>query len=110
MSGAFALQLRSPNETMSVRDAARDGDAITIRVQLADIWDLVRIEAGEHTPVIVVKEAALRVLAPGFVSASDYVVKLNGLEVLDESVSLSYAGARNGSTFLLAFRRRRPVR
>jgi hypothetical protein len=42
--------------------------------------------------------------------AEDYVMKLAGWEVLDENLSLSAAGARSGSIFLLTSRRRRPVR
>ena len=39
-----------------------------------------------------------------------FVVKLNGFEVLDENVSVADSGATNGSTFLVSYRRRRPVR
>jgi hypothetical protein len=38
------------------------------------------------------------------------VVKLNGYEVLDEDAALSDIGAFDGSTLLLTYRRRRPVR
>jgi hypothetical protein len=40
----------------------------------------------------------------------DFVIKLRGWELLDESQSLAAAGAGNGSTFLVTSRRRRPVR
>jgi hypothetical protein len=40
----------------------------------------------------------------------DYVLKLNGWEVLDESASLAATGAVDGSIFLVTGRRRRPVR
>ena len=40
----------------------------------------------------------------------DYVVKLRGHEVLDERRSIAEVGARDGSTFLVTNRRRRPVR
>jgi hypothetical protein len=37
------------------------------------------------------------------------MVKLRGYEVLDEDAPLSSTGARDGSTFLITDRRRRPV-
>jgi hypothetical protein len=40
----------------------------------------------------------------------EFVMKLRGWEVLDESASLTDAGAIDGSIFLLTYRRRRPVR
>jgi len=38
------------------------------------------------------------------------ILKLNGFEILDENVSIADTGATNGSTFLVTYRRRRPVR
>ena len=40
----------------------------------------------------------------------DFVMKLRGFEVLDEQAPVPVAGAREGSTFLLTYRHRRPVR
>ena len=40
----------------------------------------------------------------------DFVVKLRGWEVLDESASLADAGVVDGSILLLTYRRRRAVR
>ena len=57
-----------------------------------------------------VKLRALEALYPEAQMHQDFVVKLNGWEVLDESVSLTDAGVINGSTLLLTFRRRRAVR
>jgi hypothetical protein len=37
------------------------------------------------------------------------MVKLNGWEILDENAPISSTDARNGSIFLIADRRRRPV-
>jgi hypothetical protein len=61
--------------------------------------------------VLALKRRALQELfpdAPGGVAA--FVLKLGGIEVLDESASLADVGAANGSIFLLTHRRRRPVR
>ena len=43
-------------------------------------------------------------------NVSEYVVKLRGFEVHDESQSLEGIGALDGSTLLVIARRRRPVR
>jgi hypothetical protein len=40
----------------------------------------------------------------------DFVLKLNGWEVLDETASLAATGAVDGSIFLVTNRKRRPVR
>jgi hypothetical protein len=109
MTMRFASTLRTRDETMQV-GAGAAGDSITIRVQMAEVWDVVRISAGRQTQVSVIKEAALERLLPDFVSTADFYLRLNGFEVLDESASLEDEGVRDGSTLLLTFRRRRPVR
>jgi hypothetical protein len=60
--------------------------------------------------VLSVKIAALRSLYPDVDHPDNWVIKLGGFEVLDESASLAEAGAVDGSIFLLTGRRRRPVR
>jgi hypothetical protein len=69
---------------------------------------VVRLGAAES--VIVLKAAALTALQPNGDPPDAFVMKLNGFEVLDEGASLSDVGAKNGSTFLVTYRRRRPVR
>jgi Protein of Unknown function (DUF2604) len=83
---------------------------ITIRVQLAEAWDTVRVDTPPSESVAVVKTQALAALRPNGEPVDAFVVKLNGFEVLDENVSVADSGATNGSTFLLSYRRRRPVR
>jgi hypothetical protein len=82
---------------------------ITIRVEVPERWDVALISAAPTTSVSDVKRAALRSVSPDD-DPDDYVIKLRGFEVLDENVSLTDAGARDGSIFLLTNRRRRPVR
>lgn len=109
MSVPFTAQLRSRPEV--IRLGTESEPVITIRVQVPEVWDTVRIDAPADTPVSVVKERALQALMPD--EAGDlagYVMKLAGWEVLDERVSLADAGAKHGSIFLLTNRRRRPVR
>ena len=94
----------------SVRLGAPDAKSITVRVEVPEVWDLVIVHAPAAESVLAVKVAALRSLYPDSEHADDWVIKLGGFEVLDESASLAQAGAVVGSIFLLTGRRRRPVR
>ncbi|HEV8363762.1 MAG TPA: hypothetical protein VGQ52_09595 [Gemmatimonadaceae bacterium] len=86
-------------------------DAIVVRAQVPEVWDAVRIQAPRGATVLEVKRRALAELVPDEASDSEeYVVKLRGFEVLDETLSLDEAGVRDGSTLLITGRRRRPVR
>ena len=107
MSATFANSLRA-RDTVRVGGEGRAG--ITVRVQMAEVWDAVRVQAPPTEPVLAVKVAALEALYPQGEFHEDFVMKLRGFEVLDENASLTEAGAADGSTFLLAHRRRRPVR
>ena len=51
----------------------------------------------------------MRELAPDVARIDEYVVKLHGFEILDETAPLSSTAASNGSIFLITDRRRRPV-
>jgi hypothetical protein len=93
-----------------VRLAPPGAPTVTVRVQLAEAWDAVRVEAAPGEPVLAVKVRALAALDPGADYHDDFVVKLRGAEVLDENASLAEVGATDGSTVLLMRRRRRPVR
>jgi hypothetical protein len=113
MTTPFVTSLRARPETLVLGSAPR----LTLRVEMPEVWDTVRIQAPGTEPVSQVKEAALKALYPNGASYADngasyadFVIKLNGYEVLDESVPLAQTGAIDGSTFLLTFRRRRPVR
>lgn len=90
--------------------AADAADRWTVRVQVAEVWDAVRVSAPASEPVLAVKVAALEVLYPEAAYHDDFVAKLHGIEVLDEHATLAESGARDGSIFLLAHRRRRPIR
>ncbi|HET7584157.1 MAG TPA: hypothetical protein VFK13_04575 [Gemmatimonadaceae bacterium] len=92
-----------------IRLAPPDAQAMAIRVEVPERWDVVRIDALPSTTVLSVKVAALEALAPR-ADAALWVIKLRGYEVLDEERSLADVGATSGTTFLLTHRRRRPVR
>jgi hypothetical protein len=104
MTTPFVTSLRARPGTVVL------GDGMTIRVEMPEVWDTVRIQTPANEPVSAIKEAALEALYPNGASYAQFVMKLNGYEVLDESLPLSQTGALDGSTFLLTFRRRRPVR
>jgi hypothetical protein len=108
MTTPFVASIRTRRDV--IRLGAPGAPTITIRVQLADVWDAVRIDAPASESVLAVKAAALVALAPEAERHDDFVMKLRGFEVLDENASLSEVGAVNGSIFLVAYRRRRPVR
>jgi hypothetical protein len=109
MTEPFVAQLRTRGDIIEL--ASPGGPAITLRVEMPEVWDAVRVHASPDERVVTVKRRALERLHPGSELHDDaYVLKLNGWEVLDESASLAAAGAVDGSIFLVTNRRRRPVR
>ena len=107
MSAPFVTTLRVRDST--IRVAPENALAITIRVEMPEVWDVVRIVAEPTQPVIDVKKAALEALFPG-AAPEEMVVKLRGWEILDEMASLAHSGIVDGSILVMMFRRRRPVR
>ena len=87
---------------------AGDANTLHLRAQVLEAWDAIRIDAAPSATVKSLKDLALKHLYP-HVKAEEYVVKLNGFEILDELAPISSTPARNGSIFLIADRRRRPV-
>ena len=108
MKGSFVASLRARPETLSI--GTPDSSAITIRVQLAEAWDTIRVVVSPGESVAAVKVRALDVLDQGAMPVDDYIITYRGFEILDEGVSLSAAGVVNGATLLIASRHRRPVR
>lgn len=108
MTTPFVAGLRT--RPQAIRVGAPGAPAIVLRVQGAGKWDAVRVDAPPSEPVHALKSAALEALFPDAEYLDDFVLKLRGFEVLDERASLSESGAVNGSIFLLAHRRRQPVR
>lgn len=107
--GPFTANLRSRPGTV-VRLGEPNEPVITVRVQIPEVWDAVRVETPAAEPVLRVKVRALDALFPNAEFHEDFVVKLNGFEVLDENASVAEAGAVDGSIFLVTHRRRRAVR
>jgi hypothetical protein len=107
VSAPFVTTLRARNSTISI--APEGAQVITIRVEMPEVWDVVRIVASPTQPVIDVKTAALAALHPEG-TPDEMVVKLRGWEILDEAASLADSGIVDGSILVMMFRRRRPVR
>jgi hypothetical protein len=83
---------------------------MTVRVEVPEVWDAVRVEAPPVASIQVIKTRALAALFPDGGAPDEFVMKLNGFEVLDEHATLRDVGATEGSTFLLTSRRRRPIK
>lgn len=107
MSAAVNMLRARPGVLALGADAA---NAITVRVQMPELWDTLAVRCAADTSVLALKQAALDAFLPVHHPTVDFVMKLRGFEVLDESQPLDVAGARDGSTFLLTYRHRRPVR
>ncbi len=105
---AVLNSLRARPGVLALGDTA--ADAITVRVQMTELWDTLAVRCAPDTSVLALKQAALDTFMPMHQPTADFVMKLRGCEVLDEAAPLTAAGARDGSTFLLSYRFRRPVR
>ena len=105
----FSAQLRTRPGVVTL-GAPGAAERWTVRVQLSEAWDAVRVSVPPTESVRACKLAALKALQPDARYHEDYVVKLRGVAVADESASLADVGAADGSIFLVMHRRRRPVR
>lgn len=109
MSGSFVNTLRNNGKPLTLGGVTQNGDVLRVRAQVLEAWDAIRVDASPSATVRSLKELALRELYPDPEHAADFMVKFGGYEVLDEDAPLSSTGARDGSTFLITDRRRRPV-
>ncbi|MDQ6689531.1 MAG: hypothetical protein M3Z18_03395 [Gemmatimonadota bacterium] len=82
---------------------------LRLKAQVLEAWDAIPVDANPSASVRSLKQLALRELYPEVRHDDEYMVKLNGFEVLDEDAPISSTAARDGSTFLITDRRRRPV-
>ena len=96
MTVPFVSTLRARRE--SVLLGSQDGETIDIRVEIPEIWDVVRIVAPPSETVLAVKVAALAALDPRG-DQRDYVMKLRGFEMLDEQQTLAEAGAKAAASY-----------
>lgn len=111
MSAGVVTTLRSRPGLVRLGTDGDATDMIIVRVQVPEVWDTVRIQATRSATILEVKRRALAELMPDAAAhAEEYVVKVRGFEVLDESVALQDAAVRDGTTLLVTSRRRRPVK
>ena len=108
MSTAFVRQLRSHRPPIEM--AAPGPNTVAFRVQAAEHWDAVKVVAAPETTVAEVKQRVLAAFYPGHEYRDEFVFKVHGWEMLDESAAIGQSGIVNGSIILLGDRRRRPVR
>jgi hypothetical protein len=109
MSATIVSKLRARPEVVRLA-GSNAGPTVALRVQIPEVWDTLQIEAAATASILEVKRRAMAELLAGKEDAQNFVVKMRGNEVLDESVSLADAGVRDGSTLLVTSRKRRPVR
>jgi hypothetical protein len=103
----FVSSLRTQGEPIALGTAS--GSVLHLRAQVLEAWDAIRIDANPAASVKSLKQLALKKLYADGRDENQYVVKLNGFEVLDEDAPISSTAARNGSIFVITDRRRRPV-
>ena len=108
MSAPFVTQLRTRGEVIQMAPAGMP--AIVVRVEVPEVWDTVRVAVTANESVLALKQRALAALYAEGEPHAEFVMKLRGFEVLNESDSLASVGAVDGSIFLLTYRRRRAVR
>lgn len=108
MTDLFVSQLRARTATIKLTPGT--AASVTIRVEMPEVWDAVRIVLSPREPLLTVKVRALEALFPEAEMHSDFVLKFRGWEILDEAAPLSDLGIGDGAILLLTHRRRRPVR
>lgn len=108
MTDLFVSQLRA--RTSTIKLAPGSAPSITIRVEMPEVWDAVRIVVSPREPLLTVKVRALEALFPEAEMHGDFVLKFRGWEILDEAAPLSDLDIVDGAILLLTHRRRRPVR
>ena len=91
----FTAGLRVRRDVVSIGGSAPD--RISVRVEMPDVWDVVRVEASSHTTVAELKRRALEELYPDALPSTDVVLKLRGFQVLDEAATLKDAGGETSS-------------
>ena len=86
------------------------GDRVRVRVQFESLWDHVPMDVPADEPVSTLVRTALARFGIANAPLAEFVTKLNGWEVKGAEATVASSGATDGSTFLVAYRFRRPVR
>jgi hypothetical protein len=104
----FVTQLRTPRG--GVVRVGEGGTRMIVRVQFEALWDAFVVDAAADASVASLVDAALHRFGLAGASHGDFVVKLRGWEVKGAEATVSSAGAKDGSTFLVQYRFRRPIK
>lgn len=105
----FVTALRTPRGEV-IRVGAPGGERVVVRVQFEPLWDAVAMDVRTDEPVMTLVRELLTRFGEGDAPIGQFVTKLRGWEVPDLGTTVAASGARAGSTFLVAYRFRRPVR
>lgn len=108
MSTDFVTGLRARPGVVRL-SAEGAADTLSIRAQVAEAWEAIRLQVSPETTAGAVRQAALEQLLPGSADASAFDIKYLGA-LVDGKTTMADAGAVNGSMFLIIHHRRRPVR
>lgn len=114
MSGAAAVTLPFVTQLRTPRGGVvRLGDGVarvTIRVQFEALWDAFVVDASTDASVLSLVVAALQHFGLRDVDVHDCMVKLHGWEVRGADATVGSSGGKDGSTYLVQYRFRRPIR
>ena len=83
---------------------------LTLRVAVADAWEVFTLEAGPGETIGAVKRRGLEAAHIDPARAGLYEVKVGGALVADETRTLANLGVPDNAPLVILFRRRRPVR
>jgi hypothetical protein len=103
----FVTALRT--ERGKVVRLGEGADRVTLRMQFEALWDAVAVDVPVTMPISDLTTAMLKHFGVAHAPLSDFIVKLRGWEVKGDA-TVESSGAKNGSTLLVAYRFRRPVR
>lgn len=84
--------------------------ALAVRVNVLDTWETFGFPAAPDQTVGSLKAKALAASGIAPDRFASYEVKFGGAAVRDESRTMGALGVRDGSSFIVLSKRRRPVR
>jgi hypothetical protein len=109
-SAAFVSTIRTTGVPLRVVPDGHTGPVWTVRVQLLEAWDAVRVEVAPTATIDALVRAALTQLGGATAQADAYDCKHRGVRIVRRDQSIAAAGVVDGATLLLALAARLPVR
>jgi hypothetical protein len=104
----FVTALRT--ERGKVVRIGKGAERLTLRVQFEPLWDAIAVDVPTTMPIADLTMAVLGHFGVSQAPFSDFIVKFQGWEVKGGDATVGSSGAKNGSTLLVQYRFRRPVR